>query len=37
MAIDPLVLARLRMTVPAVPPHLALVEIVRRRYLAFRE
>jgi hypothetical protein len=37
IAIEPVVLARLRSTVPASPLHLALVEVVRRRYLAFRK
>jgi hypothetical protein len=35
--IEPVVLARLRTSVPASPLHLALVEIVRRRYIAFRK
>lgn len=33
--IEPVVLARLRTTAPASPLHLALVEVVRRRYIAF--
>jgi hypothetical protein len=37
MPIEPLVMARLRSTPPASPIHLALVEIVRRRYIAFRK
>jgi hypothetical protein len=35
--IEPVVLARLRTTPPASPLHLALVEVVRRRYIAFRK
>lgn len=35
--IEPVVLARLRSTPPASPLHLALVEVVRRRYIAFRK
>jgi hypothetical protein len=35
--IEPVVLARLRATPPASPLHLALVEVVRRRYIAFRK
>jgi hypothetical protein len=35
--IEPVVLARLHTTQPASPLHLALVEIVRRRYIAFRK
>ncbi len=35
--LEPVVLARLRATGPAAPLHLALVEIVRRRYIAFRK
>jgi hypothetical protein len=35
--IEPVVLARLRTTAPASPLHLALVEVVRRRYIAFRK
>jgi hypothetical protein len=37
MPIEPVVLGRLRTTPPASPLHLALVEIVRRRYIAFRK
>jgi hypothetical protein len=37
MAIEPVVLARLRSTPPASPLHLGLVEVVRRRYIAFRK
>jgi hypothetical protein len=37
MPIEPIVLSRLRTTPPAAPLHLALVEIVRRRYIAFRK
>jgi hypothetical protein len=36
MLIESVVLARLHTTPPASPLHLALVEIVRRRYIAFR-
>jgi hypothetical protein len=35
--IEPVVLARLRTTPPASALHLALVEVVRRRYIAFRK
>jgi hypothetical protein len=35
--IEPVVLVRLRSTRPASPLHLAIVEIVRRRYIAFRK
>jgi hypothetical protein len=35
MPIEPIVLARLRSAVPGSPLHLALVEIVRRRHIAF--
>jgi hypothetical protein len=35
--IEPVVLARLHTTPPASPLHLALVEVVRRRYIAFRK
>jgi hypothetical protein len=35
--IEPVVLARLRTTLPASALHLALVEVVRRRYIAFRK
>ncbi len=35
--IEPVVLARLRTTPPASPLHLGLVEVVRRRYIAFRK
>ncbi len=34
MPIDPVVLGRLRTTAPASPLHLALVEVIRRRYIA---
>jgi len=37
MSIEPVVLARLRTTAPASPLHLGLVEVVRRRYIAFRK
>ena len=37
MPIEPIVLARLRSTPPASALHLSLVEIVRRRYIAFRK
>ncbi len=37
MPIEPVVLARLRTTPPASPLHLGLVEVVRRRYIAFRK
>jgi hypothetical protein len=37
MPIEPVVLRRLRTTTPAAPLHLALVEIIRRRYIAFRK
>jgi hypothetical protein len=37
MPMEPIVLARLRTTPPASPLHLSLVEIVRRRYIAFRK
>jgi hypothetical protein len=37
LLIEPVVLARLRTTPPASPLHLALVEVVRRRYIAFRK
>jgi hypothetical protein len=33
--IEPVILARLQSTAPASPLHLALVEVVRRRYIAF--
>jgi hypothetical protein len=35
--LEPVVLDRLRTTAPASPLHLALVEVVRRRYIAFRK
>jgi hypothetical protein len=35
--IEPVVFARLRTTPPASALHLALVEVVRRRYIAFRK
>ncbi len=35
--VEPLVLQRLRATAPAEPLHLALAEVVRRRYIAFRK
>jgi hypothetical protein len=35
--IEPVVLARLRTTPPASALHLGLVEVVRRRYIAFRK
>jgi hypothetical protein len=35
--IEPVVLGRLRVIPPASPLHLALVEVVRRRYIAFRK
>jgi hypothetical protein len=37
LPVEPVVLARLRGTPPASPLHLALVEVVRRRYIAFRK
>jgi hypothetical protein len=37
MPVEPVVLARLRTTAPASPLHLGLVEVVRRRYIAFRK
>jgi hypothetical protein len=37
LRIEPVVLARLRTTAPASSLHLALVEIVRRRYIQFRK
>lgn len=37
MPIEPMVLSRLRTTPPASPLHLALTEVVRRRYIAFRK
>jgi hypothetical protein len=37
MPVEPVVLARLRTTPPASPLHLGLVEVVRRRYIAFRK
>lgn len=37
LAIEPVILTRLRTTTPASPLHLSLVEIVRRRYIAFRK
>lgn len=36
MSIDPLVLSRLKQVSPASPLHIALVEVVRRRYIAWR-
>jgi hypothetical protein len=37
LPIEPVVLARLRTTPTASPLHLALLEVVRRRYIAFRK
>lgn len=37
MPIEPVVLARLRTTPPVSPLHLGLIEVVRRRYIAFRK
>lgn len=36
-AVEPVVLGRLRTCPPASPLHLALAEVVRRRYIAFRK
>jgi hypothetical protein len=37
LPIEPVILARLRTTAPASPLHLSLVEVIRRRYIAFRK
>jgi hypothetical protein len=37
LAIEPVLLARLRTTLSASPLHLGMIEVVRRRYIAFRK